>query len=208
MFTDARINAGLDGRLPGTVYVSAHSAFSATGTNEISGGAPAYARKLMGMDAAASRIADNTDAESLDIPGSSTVVQFLGMFDAVSAGNFLGMFPLGATKTLTGMAIDATENSAPADTLWVAGHGMTQDERVCFFEMDGSLPTGIVEGTLYYVIGTPTTNSLQISATEDGSALNITAAGSFIMSDAVPETFGSQGTLELAAGAFDLVGLA
>ena len=207
MFTDARINAGLDGRLPGTVYVSAHSAFSATGTNEISGGTPAYARQLMGMDAATGRIADNTDAETIDVP-AGTDVQFLGLFDAVTAGNFLGMFPLGATKTLVGMAIPAIENSAPADTLWVPGHGFSLNDRICFFEVDGSLPTGITEGTLYYVIGTPTTNSLQISATEGGGALDITAAGSFICSDAVPETFGSQGTLELAAGAFDLVGLA
>ena len=207
MFTDARINAGLDGRLPGSVYVSAHTAFSATGTNEVTGGAPAYARKLMGMDAAAARIADNTDAETLDI-AAATTVEFLGMFDAATSGNFLGMFPLGATKTIVGMAIPATENSAPADTLWVPGHGMAQDDRVCFFEVDGSLPTGMTEGTLYYVIGTPTTNSFQISTTEDGGALDMSAAGAFIMSNAVPETFGSQGTLELAVGAFDLVGLA
>ena len=48
-FPDARINAGIDARLGGTVYLSAHTAFSATGTNEVTGGS--YARQLMAMDA-------------------------------------------------------------------------------------------------------------------------------------------------------------
>jgi hypothetical protein len=204
-FPDTIVNNGLDGRLPATPHLSAHTAFSDTGANEVSGGA--YAREVMAMDAATGRTADNTAAESLSIPASTTV-QFVGIFDALTGGNFITMMPLGSTKALVGMATDAAENGAPADTLWVAGHGMAQDERVAFFSVDGTLPTGITEGVLYYVIGTPTTNSLQVSATEDGAALAITAAGSFIMSDAVPETYASAGTLELALGDLDLVGLA
>lgn len=200
-FSDDAINEGVDGRAPATPFLSAYSDWS----TEVTGGS--YARQALALDAATGRIADNTDAESLDIPAATTV-QFLGIETLVTGGSTYAKVPLGATKSLVGMAIDAAENGAPADTLWVPGHGFAQDDQVVFFAVDGSLPTGLTEGTIYWVIGTPTTNSFQVSTVQDGSAVDITAAGSFIISDIVPETFGAAGTLDVAAGALDLVGLA
>lgn len=210
-FPDARIDAGIDARLGGTVYLSAHTAFSTTGTNEVTGGSPAYARKLMAMDASTGRTADNTDAETLDIPASTTV-RWLGMFDAASAGNFLGMVPNGSTKSLVGVVVPSAEAGLAADTIvtcsTAAGHGFVQDDTVVLLSIDGSMPQGATEGTVYWVIGSPTANTLQISDTQDGQPLNFTEQGPFIISDIVEEVFGSQGTLSLGAGDLDIVGIA
>ena len=52
MFTTAAKNAMLNAE--GTTHLSLHSAWSATGANELSGGSPAYARKSAGLAAASS----------------------------------------------------------------------------------------------------------------------------------------------------------
>ena len=205
-FPDARINAGIDERLNvGTVHLSAHTAFDAAGGNEVTGGT--YARVPMAMDAAASRIADNTDAEQLNIP-SGTTVRWLGLWSALTGGTFLGMVPNGSTVSKVGVAIPTAEAGLAADTIVCAGHGFAQDDKVVLLAVDGAVPTGSTEGTVYFVIGTPTANTLQISATQDGAALNFTAAGPFIISDIVEEVFGSDGTLSLGAGDLDIVGIA
>ena len=200
-FPDARINAGIDARLGATVYLSAHTAFSATGTNEVTGGS--YARQLMAMDAAASRISDNTAAESIPIPAGTTV-RWLGLWTAVTAGTFLGMIPNGSTVSKVCVGLNT------GDIFHCASHGFTGLDPVTFLNIDGSLPTGLTEGTVYYAKTTGiTTHTFQVTAAaDDGTAVALTGDGSGIVSDIVEEVFGSAGTLELAAGALDVVGLA
>ena len=88
METDAQINQGLDARTNATEYLSIHSAFSATGANELSGGS--YARTQIEWDAASGRVADNTNQETVQIPAGSTV-RWLGRWSAASSGTFYGM---------------------------------------------------------------------------------------------------------------------
>ena len=201
MFTDGNINQGLDGRTQ-TEFLSAHTAFSATGTNEVAGGTPAYARTSMAFDAAAARIADNTDAEQLDIPASTTV-RWLGRFSAATAGTFFGMVPNGATKAEAASILDT-------DLWYVPAHGFIADTPVVATRIRGVVPAGLVEGTVYYVKSTGlTTDTFTVSAAPgDGAAVDVTTSGFAVVSDMVEETFGAQGTLSLAAGAFDLEGLA
>lgn len=198
-FTDANIEAGLDARTNATEYLSAHTAFSTTGTNEVTGGA--YARKLMGWDAATGRIADNTDAETLDIPAATTV-RWLGRWSAVTVGTFYGMVPNGSTKGLV-CVVKSGDN-----TVHAAAHAFVLNDTVTFLAVDGTVPTGITEGTVYHVIGTPNTDDFQVSATQGGAALSITATAGCIVSDITEEVFGGAGTLDLAAGDFDLKGIA
>ncbi len=200
-FTDAQINAGIDSRVGATPHLSAHTAFSTTGTNEVTGGSPAYARQVLAMDSATGRLADNTDAETLDIP-SGTTVRWLGVFSAITAGTFRFMVPNGATQADVGIA----ENSD--NTIHIAAHGWTLDQTLVFLNIAGALPTGITEGQVYHVIGTPNADDFQISATQGGGALSISTSGPFVCSDIIEETFGSQGTIELAAGDFDVIGIA
>jgi hypothetical protein len=76
-------------------FVSLHSADpGATGTSEITGGTPAYARKAHTWAAAGSPTGgnmDNSNAPVFDVPGSTTVA-FVGMWTDATAGTFYGSF--------------------------------------------------------------------------------------------------------------------
>jgi hypothetical protein len=63
------------------------------------------------------------------------------------------------------------------DTITIPGHTFAVNDRVAFFTYEGStLPTGVVEGTVYHVI-TVSGDDITVSTTQGGSALNITAVG-------------------------------
>ena len=89
-FTTAARNAMLGG-FTGT-HLSAHTAYSSTGTNEVTGGTPAYARKSVTYGAAASEIRTASNTPTFDIPAATTV-RWIGMWDAVTAGS-----PAGTTR--------------------------------------------------------------------------------------------------------------
>lgn len=196
-FPDAIVNAGLDARLPGTAYLAAHDAFSTTGANEVS-----TARTLLGMDAAVARVADNTDAETLAIPALTTV-RWLGIWDAATTGTFHGMIPNGSTVAHPCVGLDT-------DTIYAAAHGFADNQAVVFLALNGAVPTGLTEGTVYYVKPTgKTTDTFQVTtAADDGTAVNITASAACVVSDIVEETFTAAGQLTLAAGVLDLIGYA
>jgi hypothetical protein len=64
-----------------------------------------------------------------------------------------------------------------ADVITIPGHTFVVDDRVAFYAAGGStLPTGITEGTLYWV-KTVTGNDITISTTQGGATLDVTAAG-------------------------------
>ena len=206
-FAQSRINAGLDARVDGDLFLSAHTAFSTDGANELSGGAPAYARQTITMGDAGSGLVSNTSSESLNVPPATTVA-YVGLFDAVTAGNFVGMFPLGSNSTRVGSCISTSEASAARDTFFVANHGFTANSTVAFFAVSGTVPGGITEGAIYHVVGVPTTNTFQVSTTASGGAVTLSSTAAFVVSNIAVETFASQGTLELGTASLDLIGLA
>ncbi len=64
------------------------------------------------------------------------------------------------------------------DTLTATAHGLVANDTV-LFETDGTIPTGLTEDTLYYVISSGLTSSVfKVSATLGGSAVDITNAQS------------------------------
>lgn len=71
--------------------------------------------------------------------------------------------------------------SAGANTLELDQHGFSEDNPVLFrAEAGGSLPAPLVEGTTYYAI--PVNEStFSVAATEGGSAIDLTTAGSRIL---------------------------
>lgn len=72
-----------------TTYASVHTANPGdTGAAEVAGGSPAYARKAITWGAPAAGSMDG-DAVTFDIP-ASTEISYVGLWDASSAGNFLG----------------------------------------------------------------------------------------------------------------------
>lgn len=191
-YADHAKNAMLDA--DGITHLSLHTAYSATGTNEVTGGSPAYARKAVTFGSAASGAKTSTDAQAFDVPASTTV-GFVGSFDALTSGNFKGMWPLGSTASAP------FRGAATGDLITEEGHARSDTDRVVLFGT--SLPTGLTAGVIYYVISSAT-DQYQVSLTSGGAAVTITADGTGQAYDAVPETFGSQGTLTLAIGDTDL----
>jgi len=64
-----------------------------------------------------------------------------------------------------------------ADVVTMPGHTLVVDDRVAFFAIEGgSLPTGITEGTVYWV-KTVSGNDITLSTTQGGGTLDITAVG-------------------------------
>jgi hypothetical protein len=100
--TNNELNAVLDAIGPRYAYASLHSASpGSTGTNELTGGSPAYARKAIVWDPAASQILPLDASLLFDVPAGSTV-HSVGLWSAVTAGTFRGSDQLSATEVYVG----------------------------------------------------------------------------------------------------------
>lgn len=196
-FSDYSKNKMLDaideGVAGGITHLSLHTAYSTSGANEVTGGSPAYARQAVAFGAAASGSKAMTGTETFDVPAGTTV-RWIGGFDAATAGNFHGMTPNGGGTPQSFVVPDIAN-----DTLECVAHGFSNGNTVVVWAVPGDpLPTGLSEGTVYYVISA-TTDDLQLSATSGGSAINITGIGAGFLQKIVEETFGAQGTHTVSA---------
>jgi hypothetical protein len=190
----------------GADFGSLHTAYSTTGTNELSGGSPAYARKALTWAAAASGSKALTATfPSWDVPAATTVAWW-GGWDAVTVGTFLFMMPVGASAP-TNMSVDAGD--VTANTIQSEAHGLVADSRVVFWPGSGSgLPAGLTVGTIYWVIATGlTVDVFSVALTQGGAAVDITDEGAGFAQKCVPETFVGQGVYALTAGSVDLAGV-
>lgn len=97
--SNAGKNVMLDALGAVAVYASLHTADpGTTGASEVSGGSPAYARKSVTWNTAASGNLDNSNTSVFDVPGSTTVAYF-GLWSASSGGTFYGGGSLSASET-------------------------------------------------------------------------------------------------------------
>jgi hypothetical protein len=79
-------------------YASLHTADpGSTGTNEVSGGSPPYARRAITWNTATSGDLDDNTIPAFDVPASTTITHF-GLWSASTAGTFLGGGTLDATQ--------------------------------------------------------------------------------------------------------------
>lgn len=112
---NAAKNAMLDALGTAAAYASLHTADpSTTGTSEVTGGSPAYARKALSWAAAAGGSKSSNAGLTFDVPGSTTITH-LGYWSAVSGGTFQGSRPL-----------DANQTYATQGTYTVASGGVTE----------------------------------------------------------------------------------
>lgn len=113
--TNAGKHAMLDGFAASATYVSLHTADpGANGTSEVTGGAPAYARKALSWAAAASGSKSSSANVAFDVPGSTTITH-LGYWTAASGGTFLGS-----------RALDANQTYATQGTYTIASGNLTE----------------------------------------------------------------------------------
>ncbi|MEO3875532.1 hypothetical protein ABGB18_42695 [Nonomuraea sp. B12E4] len=176
-----------------------------TGANyagtEATGGSPAYARQAVTWGAASSGAKANSGALTFDVPAGTYA--FLLFFNHVSTNtnNFLGYAPINGSVKGFG-TVDAA--GVTADAIQSAAHGLVDNDRVQLFNVFGeSLPAGLSEGTVYFVVSS-TTDTFEVSATQGGASVNITGQGELYFQKVVPEVFGSQGQITVAIGALVL----
>lgn len=212
-FNDIAKNTALDGldesiaagiKFVG-VFTAADPGTGATFTGtEATGGSPAYARQAVTFGAAASGQKSNSGAITIDVPAGT--YGFIGLFNTLTgnvSGNYQGYAPLNGS--VKGFAeVDST--GVTNDTITSSGHGVTTDDRVQFFNVFAeTIPAGVTEGTLYFVLATGlTTDVFKIATTSGGTAINITGQGEMFFQKVIPEVFASQGQITIAAGALVL----
>ena len=193
----------------GIKYVGIHTlADPGTSTNaaagEATGGSPAYARQAVTWGASSGRVKSNTGALTFDVPAGT--YGFLTFWNA-STGNtnvYLGHSPMGGAAAVKGwFSVDTTLTN---DQFFSVAHGLADGDRIQMFNTFAeTLPTGVTEGTVYFIVNSAT-NTFKVSTTSGGSAVDITAlgGGEGYYQKVVPETFNAQGQITVAAGALVL----
>lgn len=195
-------NACMSGLAAVVSHLSLHGAIpDGTGSGELTGGSPAYARKAVSWNSPASGLVDNTAQIVHDVPAGSTVYA-VGLWSAISGGNFHGWVPYNGTIRGYG-TVDSTD--VTNDTITSSGHGLANNTVVTLRSVVAeSLPAGLSADTIYFVVNTAT-DTFKLSLTSGGAAINITGQGELFFNSIIPEVFASQGTSTIAAGAIDLI---
>jgi hypothetical protein len=187
----------------GVKFWSLHSAYSTTGTNELTGGAPAYARKGATFGAAAAASKASSAGVTFDVAAGSTAA-WVGRWDASTAGNFHGMTPAGGGAR---RQMGAYSGDLAGNTIQSPAHGLSAGQSVVFWVSSGAaLPAPLAEGTIYFVIAAGlTTDVFEVSTTSGGSAVDITAIGDGEFQTIIVETFAGQGQYNLTSDTLSLV---
>jgi len=182
--------------------VSLHTAWSATGANEVTGGS--YARQAITWNTAASGALDSSNAPSFSVPSGNTI-RFIGFWETgASPDVFQGMLPNQQTGDLVPrrFVVDTTGNqiSMPA-------HGLAVDDAVVF--IGGTPPTGLSEGTIYYAVDVQT-DAFGVQSTAGGSPgtpISLSSQGDEDVRiwQVREETFASDGTFNLTDADFDFL---
>jgi hypothetical protein len=190
----------LNGGSPSSIiaYASLHSAYSATGSNELTGGSPSYARQAVTWSSAgsASKVSASV-AGNFNVPASSTVA-FVGLWSLVSSGTFAGMGPNGgATQYAFTAATSGNLFTAP-------GSSYSNGNTVVLFDGAGAtIPSNFTVGTIYYVISA-SGSTFELSATSGGSAITVNAAGAGLVQAITAEVFNGQGLFTLSSETLSL----
>lgn len=186
----------------GSLHVSLHTADPGEAGDQTTNEAAYtnYARQAVGRSGAGWTVSGNqvSNAAAINFPQcgvtGATITHWGIGTDLSGAGKLLYKGPLGS-------ALQGAFTAKVDDTITIPGHSLAVNERVAFFPVPGSsLPTGITEGTIYWVI-TVSGDDITISTTQGGGAVNITAVGDGIAIEAAVLAVSSGITPSFAIGA-------
>jgi hypothetical protein len=161
------------------------------------------------------RVAVARSGAGFTVTGNNVVNAAIIPFPACTSGAnsathwSVGTSPSGVGKILykgaLGTAIAGPfTGKASTDAITIPGHTLAIDDRVAFFpSAQSSLPTGITEGTLYFV-KTVTGNDITIAATSGGTVIDITADGDGVAIKALKLDISTGITPQYAAGQWSL----
>lgn len=89
-YTESSKNLMLDALTATITHISLHTADPGTdGSNEVSGGSPAYARVAVSWEPASGGVAAISNTPTFDVPGSTTVTH-MGFWTSDVGGTFIG----------------------------------------------------------------------------------------------------------------------
>ena len=180
-------------------YLSLHSAYSATGANELSTGGYARVVPTWGT-AAGGAISTTSIASAFNVPsGSPTIVAWVGIFDALTGGNFQGMGPNG------GLAQYGCTAAVTGNLFTAPGSSYANGTTVVLFNGAGAqIPSNFTVGTVYYVVSASGA-TFSLSATLAGTAITVNAAGAGIVQAITVEQYSAQGTFTVSSDVLTLV---
>jgi hypothetical protein len=217
-FNDLAKNAALDGLdegiAAGITHIGVNTLTTAPPTDgtpgtgataaatEATGGSPAYARQAVTWGAASAGTKTNTGALTFDVPaGTYGYLTFWNALTGNSGTQFRGWAPInGSVKGFA--TVDS--NDVTNNTITSNGHGLVNTDRVILFNVFAeTIPAGITEGGVYFVVGAAT-DTFQIALTSGGAAVDLTGQGELYFQKVIPEVFASQGQITVAASALTL----
>lgn len=108
--------------------------------------------------------------------------------------------------TLSSLAVGMALGESTDDTITIKNHALAVDDRVALFAMGGlSLPTGITEGTVYFVKTVPSVDTITLSTTSGGAVVDITVDGQGMAFKVLPFSITSGVTPSFAIGALQVI---
>jgi hypothetical protein len=189
-----RLAAYLSGASVGNpiTHLSLHSAIpNASGSGEITGGSPAYARKSVTWGTAISGVLPQTGSAVFDVPAGTVVA--VGLWSSVTAGTFLGYLPSnGGTLFGFGVGVASSPVMSPAHGL-VTGDTVT----VAAPKIGQSLPTGYAASTLYSVTVIDT-DRFTLSDRSTQIVVVPTTSAPLVWQRYVSDVFAAQGSLTVS----------
>lgn len=186
----------------GSLYVSLHTAEPGEAGDQTTSETAYtnYARQAVARSAGGWTVSGNqvSNAAAINFPQcgvtGATITHFGIGTDVSGAGKLLYSGPLGTV-------VQGPFTAATDDNITIPGHTLAVDERVAFYPAFGSsLPTGITEGTIYWV-KTVSGAVITISTTQGGATLDITVAGDGVAIEAAVLAVSSGITPSFAIGA-------
>lgn len=192
----------------GSFYISLHTAWPGeTGDQEsdesdyISYARVAVARSSAGFTVSGNSVSNAAAVTFPKCTGGTSEVFYFGIgTDSSGAGNLKEWGCLGTNKGPC-----AVDDPSTNDVI-IPGHGLSVDDRVAFFAIPGAtLPTGITEGTVYFVKTVTDTDNVIVAETSGGTAVDITAVGAGVAFKMVSLTISNNITPVFAIGALTSV---
>lgn len=187
-------------------YTNIYLALFTAGPNEDGTGTEvgtgSYARKEVAsadLTRTGSTIANDNNIEFVKATASWGLIVGSGAFDASTSGNLLWGSYLLADGASWLYAVAVSD-----DTVYCPGHGLADDTPVVISALnEESLPGGLSEGNQLFLIN-GTTDTLQLSATSGGSAVNITSGGYLRLAESGAQTIAKGTIFRFDAGAYEL----
>jgi hypothetical protein len=213
---------------PGSLYISLHTADPGiTGnqsTSEVSTGSyGAYARVGVARSAQTNGTTpgwkfvspnkiENTAVVTFpqkNNSGTATITWAGVGTDSSGAGNLLFRCPLSLDTPHPFVVEEADKTSNEITTTGTGqdtDHGYLANDQVVFIDVEGGqLPAGITEGTVYFVMSSPTDNIFKVStASGDSGPVDITSSGCGLVAKVVPKTITQNDIFEIAASALGI----